>query len=127
MPGMDYGEVEVDDDEVATGDGLAKALYDEDVLTLNLPAVPTLGSTTAPYSAGRPVVASDVENAQAQRVGALRARARQANAYAKGIVLYMQANAVARVTSESLGKTPDPNNADTPIEPPDSPVDIQIF
>lgn len=52
--------------------------------------------------------------------------AAQANAMAAAIVGYEQANAVAKVTTQSLGVTPNPNNPDTAIGPPASPVLIPI-
>lgn len=49
-----------------------------------------------------------------------------ANPIAAAVVGYVQANAVAHVTSQSLGQTPNPNNASTPIVAPGSPVNIPI-
>lgn len=45
---------------------------------------------------------------------------------ATAIVQHLQANAVAHVTNQSLGLTPSPNNANTAIQPPASPVDVPI-
>ena len=54
--------------------------------------------------------------------------AAQCEADATAIVSYIQANAVAVVTTQVLGSTPNPNNPSTPIVAPGSgsPVDIPI-
>lgn len=121
------GSVSVDEDEVVTGTGYARALYDADVATMTLPTLPTLGSTSPPYTAARPVAQTDIDLMQAQRVRALQEAARRANAYASATVTYFQANAVARVTSESLGRLPASITTGTPIDAPSSPVNIPIF
>lgn len=92
---MIAGSVTVADDETRVGSGMALAVYDADFATLVLPAVPTLGSTAAPWNATFPVSASDVATAKAGRLAILRERARQATAQAVGIVTYVQANATA--------------------------------
>lgn len=125
---MTAGSVTFDeDDNLVTSAGLAVALYEADIATMAFPTVPTLGSTTPPYTANRPATASDIQiandGAQLMREDA----ARRATAYASALVAYIQANAVARVTTESLGRTPDPNNADTAIQPPLATVNIPIF
>lgn len=98
---MTAGTVTVADDESVTGTGLARARYDADVATLDLPALPTLGATTAPYSAARPVSAADIASVRAGRLLALRERARVANAYAAADVTYFQANMVARISTST--------------------------
>lgn len=50
----------------------------------------------------------------------------QCTSEADALVTYIQANATAHVTSQVLGITPNPNNANTNIQPPSSPVDIPI-
>ena len=92
---MVAGSVSVADDESRTGSGMALALYDADHATLDLPAVPVLGSTIPPWNSTFPVSPSDVAQAKAGRLGILRERARQANAYAAAVVSYIQAHATA--------------------------------
>lgn len=48
------------------------------------------------------------------------------NSEVAAFIAYFQANAVAHVTSQSLGQTPNPNNPSTPIGAPGSPVDIPL-
>lgn len=128
---MSAGSVSVDSSENVTGTGLARDLYDADAASMvaagMLPTVPTLGSTAAPYTAEQPVTSAEVGAFRAARVRLLQEAARRATAYASALVSYIQANAKARVTSQSLGRTPDPNDPDAPIEPPTSPVDLPIF
>lgn len=92
---MVAGSVTVANDESRTGTGMAVAIYDADFATLVLPAIPILGSTAAPWNSTFPVSSSDVATAKAGRLGLLRERARQANAYASALVSYIQANATA--------------------------------
>lgn len=49
------------------------------------------------------------------------------NDLAAGIVPYIQATAKAHVTTEVLGRTPNPNNPNTNIQPPTAAVDIPIL
>lgn len=100
---MTAGAVSVAAGEVVTGTGLARALYDADVATLPLETAPTLGDTSAPYSAQRPASASDVALATAARLRALQERARLATAYAGALVPYLQANAKAKVAADATG------------------------
>lgn len=116
----------MDEDEVVTGTGYARALYDADVATMTLPTLPMLGATDPPYTTLRPVSADDIDLVRAGRVRALQEAARRANAYASATVTYFTANAKARVTSQSLGRTPNPNNPDVAIQPPLSTVDLPI-
>lgn len=92
---MIAGSVSVANDESRTGSGMALAIYDADVATLVLPAVPVLGSTAPPWNVTFPVSQSDVDTAKAGRLAILRERARQGNAYASAIVSYVQTNATA--------------------------------
>lgn len=104
---MIAGSVTVASDETATGTGLAKALYDANAtsLTVNniLPAVPTLGDTTAPWTTARPVMQIDIDGIKAGRLLGLRETARTCTANAVGLVAYMQANAVAVVKADATG------------------------
>lgn len=92
---MVAGSVTVADDESRSGSGMALAIYDADFATLTLPPVPTLGSTIPPWNATFPVSPSDVAQAKKGRLGILKERARQANAYASAVVSYIQAHATA--------------------------------
>lgn len=114
------------DESTSAGSGMKLELYDADKATLTLPTLPTVGSTSAPYRAERACTADDRAKVQAARVTLLRDAARRANAYGGAIVAHVATNAAARVSSESLGRTPDPLAADTPIEPPTSPVLLPI-
>jgi hypothetical protein len=104
---MTAGTVTVDGSGVASGGGMARAIYDA---FMALPGVPT---GNIPWK---------------QAVAPL------CNAMGSGIVSYIQGNAVvdfsvsgnAHVTSQSLGRTPSPNNANTAIQAPSSPVDVPL-
>ncbi len=123
---MTAGTVTVNPDGTASGGDLARALYDADVATMALPSPPVVGSTAAPYTAARPATQTDVDLVQAGRLRALQEAARRANAYASALVTYLKGNARARVTTESLGRTPNPNDANAAIQPPATSVDIPI-
>lgn len=97
---MNAGTVTVDSHEVATGEGLAKEMYDADVATLTLDTPPTPGDTAAPYSPLRAATSDDVELVQASRLRALRESARRANAYASAIVAHLSANAQAKIAAD---------------------------
>lgn len=106
--------------------GLAAAFASE------LPAVPVVGNTDPPYSAGRPVSAQDKVIAVVFRQKVASNWAKFANGLAP-MVTYIVANAQvipdtlkAHVSTESLGRTPNPNNAATAIDHPTSPVDIPL-
>lgn len=99
---MTGGTVTIADDGTVAGAGLARALFDAQ-MTL-IPAF---------------------RDAGAQRE-TQRGIATWANAIAAAIVGYVQANAVARVVTEVLGRTPNPNNPNTNIQPPAAPVDVPI-
>jgi hypothetical protein len=88
------GSVTVAPDESAAGTGMAKAIYDADVATIALPALPVLGSTAAPYSSAHPVDANDVNVFKAARLGLLTESARRATALAIAIVATLQADGI---------------------------------
>jgi len=122
------GSVSVNSSEIVTGSDMALALYNADAATIVLPALPILNSTAAPWRVERPVSQADIDAVKAGRVATLQEAARRATAYALAIVGYFHAFAVARVgTSTSTGRTPNPNNADTAIQPPASNVDLPIL
>lgn len=115
---------------VYVGSGLSLALaqgyLDGLIADGVLPALPALGSTSAPFSADRPAEQADIDAAIAARGTLYATEARRARLYAAALVTHITANAKARVTSESLGRTPDPNNANTAIQAPAAPVEIPI-
>lgn len=124
-------------DPVRTGSGAAVALFDAisvAKLAANpLPALPVLGATTFPWSVDHPVSATDVDAAKAGRLVFYKDIAATATGIA-AFVTYITSNAVinvagfvtAHVTSQRLGKTPNPNDPATAIDPPASAVDIPL-
>lgn len=125
---MTAGTVSVDNSGVVTGTHLARAIYDADVATMVLPPLPVLADTTPPYTAARPVTTADIQLVVDGRILMLQDAARRATAYASALVTYMQANAVARVsTSQSLGRLPGSITTGTAIDAPAVQVDLQIF
>lgn len=123
---LSAGSVTIDSAEVATGSGLALAMYQADVATRPLPTVPALGSTAAPWTAARPVSQADVDAVKAVRLATLEEAARLATAWAGAIVAHITANGHAVVNGVSLGRTPNPNDPDTPIAAPAAPVELPI-
>ena len=97
---MTGGAVTVDSSGVASGDGMSRAIYEGLLLQ---PAAPTTNVAWKQAVAGF------------------------ANVLGPAIVGYIQSAAVARVSSQSLGRTPDPNDPNQPIQAPASPVDLPIF
>lgn len=73
--------------EAASGDGLARALYDADLATATIPALPALGQTTDPFSEQRPAFQSDIDIIKAARLGLKQEMARKANALASVLAL----------------------------------------
>ena len=120
------GSVSVDDNGNVTSSGIAKRFYDADVATLELATPPSPGDTTAPYSTAYPAPADVVDQIEAANIRALQEAARRANANAAALFAVLTIDAHAIVTSESLGKTPNPNTADTAIAAPAAPVNIPI-
>jgi len=90
------------------------------------PSMPTNGQTTTPFSAARPATLDDLAVAVAARQRFYTAEALRATAYATAVVSEITTNGRARVTTEILGRTPNPNNPDTNIQAPAAPVDIPI-
>lgn len=123
---LSAGSVSVDSSEVATGSGLALEMYQADVATRPLPALPTLGSTAAPWTATRPVTQADVDAVKAARLATLQEAARLATAWAGAIVAHITTYGRAIVDGVSLGVTPNPNDPKTPIDPPEKQVDLPI-
>ena len=112
---MSQGSVSVDQNGNVTGSGAALYVYNQ-LLTVQ----PWVGVLAESGLAGTVLVGIKQEIAA------------QANAVAI-LIPYIVANAqitngtlVAHVTNQSLGLTPSPNNANTAIQPPASPVDIPL-
>lgn len=106
---LSAGSVTVANDGSRTGSGLALAFYDKFTESLSAPA----------------------DDAEAQlQLTSKRACAGQCGAMASAIIDYFKANAEltgnAHVSDQVLGRTPSPNNANTAIQPPSSPVDIPL-
>lgn len=120
------GSVTVDNAGAVTSSGMAKRFYDADVATLPLATVPTPGAVTPPYSVARPCTAEDVTAFQAANIKALQQAARRANAAAAAMFQILTLDAHVVVDGVSLGKTPDPNDPNTAIAPPDAPVELSI-
>jgi hypothetical protein len=114
-----------------TSSGAAGTLYSAMVsyyaglTTPQPPAAPTLGSTSAPFSAARPCTSADVTVGNTARLTTFQGWADQANMIAQ-LIPYITANGHAHVTSQSLGLTPNPNDPNTAIQAPSSPVDIPL-
>jgi len=119
---------------VFAGSGLALAWAQASVAALlaSMPALPTVGDTSAPYRPERPVTADDRARAIAARAVLFADKARDANAVAPMLVAYLQANAVVAlggVTSTlqvSAGQVPNPNTPGTPITPPAAPLALPL-
>jgi hypothetical protein len=101
---MEAGAVTVNDDETYGGAGAALALFESDLLTLELNIVPTLGDTTGFFNVQRPCNADDVAQAKAARLATLRDAARRANAYGV-IVQYIAGNAELNVVIAADGSS----------------------
>lgn len=123
---LSVGSVTVAGDGTVTSSGVAKRYFDADVATLPFATPPTLGQTTAPFSTARPATADDIDGVNQANIKAKQEAARRANANAAALFDVLTIDAHAVVSSESVGKTPSPNNAATPIDPPDAPVELSI-
>lgn len=122
---MAQGTVSVADNETATGSGLAKEFYDADLATRVLPAVPSLGQTTVPFSADRPCIQADIDKVKVARLVLKREAARLANAYAV-VIPHITTNGNAKVFVGGLQHTPNPNNPDTATTAPVAPVFLPL-
>jgi hypothetical protein len=98
-----------------------------------LPPLPRIGDTTPPYRPEHPVSALDRQHAINARKALFEDKARDANAIAPVLVAYLTANAelrlsgvLAKVDNVSVGRTPNPLAADTPIRPPTSAVFLPV-
>lgn len=101
------GSVSVDNSGTATGSGLALAMYNAELGTM----------TSDPNWTSYPLAA---------RVQTLKGIAARWTALAPALVSYLQSNATAHVTSQSLGAVPSSTTHGTPIDAPASPVDVPI-
>lgn len=96
------GSVSIDQStEAVTSSGVAKLLYDADIATATLPADPTLGQQTTPYSAERPAVQADIDNTKASRLALKNEAARRANYMAQVLAPYMYGFGTAHVSATS--------------------------
>lgn len=126
MSGMDVGSATADPASGAiTGTGMAKAIADQLYLYFTAGFTPTQLAYQSPIATP--------PNAFVYKVGAAQNAVGLAGALAAALVPYIQANAVAHVTTQSLGFTPSPNNPLTPLLGPVNatvpslvPVDIPI-
>lgn len=137
---MDAGSVEVTEldashDPVPVGTGMALAIYQGLAASQAgaLPNVPTTGQTSAPYSVGRPANAGDVATMREIRLRVAQGWASMATGIANGVVDHIQAFATvdltpayANVSTEKLGRTPDPLAPNADIQPPSSPVHVPL-
>lgn len=108
---LNAGSVALDGSGNPTGSGLARAIYDS-----------YLAAYYARFPAFNPLP-----------LGSLHMLADLAEGFAGPIVAHIVANAVvhagtlaAHVTSESLGRTPSPNNPNTAIQAPSAAVDVPL-
>lgn len=120
---------------IATGSGMALAIYQglASQKAGDMPDVPTAGQMSSPYSTSRPATTDDVQTMRKIRLNVARAWASDATGIAAGVVSYIKeyarvdlAPAYARVSSEKLGRTPDPLAAGVSIDPPSSPVHVPL-
>ncbi len=117
-----------------TGSGLALVWAQATVAAAlaELPPLPDVGSTAAPYRAERPATQSDRDRAIAARLLLFQDKARDANAIGPALVSYLIANAqvsMANVSAEvtvSVGEVPTPNTPGTAITPPASAVSLPL-
>jgi hypothetical protein len=100
---LSAGSVTVNASGVASGTGLAKAIYDAEIVTAPLVAVPRPGDTDMPYSAVRPVAQADVDSVKAGNQRLRQDVARRANALASALVAYLQANAEVVIPADANG------------------------
>jgi hypothetical protein len=116
---MQAGSVTVASDASYSGSGLAKALMDAHVATVEALVATQITASRIPTTA---------TSQAAMKLSIRHTLAAQANAYASALVAYLQANATAHVTTQVLGRTPteDPVPADTDLQPPAAAVDIPI-
>lgn len=120
------GSVTVADDGTVTKTGAAATYYDADVATLTLATPPTLGSTAAPYSTVYPASSEVIAQIQAANVKVLQEAARRANANAAALFTILTTQVHALVTTQSLGKTPTPNDPGVAIDPPASTISLPL-
>jgi hypothetical protein len=98
-----------------------------------LPPLPQVGGTAPPYRPEAPATTADRALALKARQLLFEDKARDANAIAPILIAYLKANAevdlspvTAKVENVSVGRTPNPLAADTPIRAPQSPVYLPL-
>jgi hypothetical protein len=104
---------------VATSTSLAQAIFEQIYPLL-------LNTTTFPLATQAQIVDATTTPPTTAKGRTLKSLAAQHNATAAAIVGYVQANAVAHVTSQSLGAVPSSTTHGTPIDAPASPVNVPI-
>ena len=115
---------------VFSGTGLARAIAEADIASMLAAGSVAL----CPYPPPSSVLEGKPEEAQASiRADWLNYRQKQvelaaarAQAIAIAVVDHFTENAVARVTTQSLGRMPASTSEDTPIKAPAAPVDVPI-
>jgi hypothetical protein len=105
---------------VATSTSLAQAIFEQIYPLL-------LNVNTFPLATQAQIVDATTTPPTTAKGRALQNLAAQHNHLAAAIVGYVQANAVAHVTSQSLGAMPSSTSAGTPIAAPASPVNVPIL
>jgi hypothetical protein len=132
------------------GSGLARELAEADAISKGLTAAIPTEASSGDGGYARSLLATDAEKTKfdleqaegirKRRESALMSRqfvledvCRQSRVYATAILTHIVNNAqvtlsgvAARVTSQSLGRTPNPNDVNTPIQAPSAPVDVPL-
>lgn len=128
------GTVSVSATEVVSGSGLARAIYDAEVATTDLPPQ-DVSSEHAGWDDYKAELQEKLTSARLdQRVSTLRGIAKKATALASALVPYFTTNAeislatvVATVSpTTSTGRTPNPNDPDTAIQGPAVAVTLPV-
>lgn len=134
---MEGGQVAVTDDETVSGGGLARAIYNKKATSgaATLAAISdAYASSLATEGLSQQERESLVAQRDSSRLSLLRSWAAEANDLGAAIVDYLKDNATVSLatvkatvgTSTSVGRTPNPNNGDVPIEPPSAAVDLPV-
>jgi hypothetical protein len=124
-------DVAVSDAEVVSGTGAKREYYDAEVAATTLPALYTLGQTTAPFSPEAPATQEQLNEfnpgVASIRLSILRGIATRANAFGAVLVAHVSTNAKATIgTTISCGRTPTPNDAGAAIVGPAVAVELAI-
>jgi hypothetical protein len=118
-----------------SGSGLALSWAQATVAAAlaELPPLPALGSTAAPYRPERPATQSDRDHAIGARRTLFQDKVRDANALGPALVQYLTGNAqialgsvTAQIANVSVGAVPNPNTPGVAISPPPAPVSLPL-